>query len=84
MIKAQCLWDVAIKMKSSLDSTNVLVASLKPLLGHYGHVGNWKMMLNEKQKGRDWRLMIFANWSIFNTVHTFRQLAVELNKSLYT
>ena len=30
-IKAQCLWDVAIKMNSSIDSTNVLVANLKPL-----------------------------------------------------
>ena len=24
MVKAQCLWDVAIKMKSSIDSTNML------------------------------------------------------------
>ena len=31
MVKAQCLWDVAIKMNSSIDSTNVLVANLKPL-----------------------------------------------------
>ena len=31
MIKAQCLWDVAIKMNSSIDSTNVQVANLKPL-----------------------------------------------------
>ena len=31
MIKAQFLWDVAIKMKSIIDSTNVLVANLKPL-----------------------------------------------------
>ena len=27
MVKAQCLWDVAIKMNSSTDSTNVLVPS---------------------------------------------------------
>ena len=35
MVKAQCLWDVAIKMNSSIDSTdvlNVLVANFKPLL----------------------------------------------------
>ena len=25
MVKTQCLWDVAIKIKSSIDSTNVLV-----------------------------------------------------------
>ena len=31
IVKAQCLWDVAIKMNSSIDSTNVLVANLKPL-----------------------------------------------------
>ena len=31
MVKAQCLRDVAIKMNSSIDSTNVLVANLKPL-----------------------------------------------------
>ena len=31
MVKAQCLWDVAIKMNSSRDSANVLVANLKPL-----------------------------------------------------
>ena len=31
MVKVQCLWDVAIKMNSSIDSTNVLVANLKPL-----------------------------------------------------
>ena len=39
MVKAQCLWDVAIKMNSSIDSTNVLVANLKPL--HWGlcHAG---------------------------------------------
>ena len=30
MAKAQCLWDVAINMNSSIDSTNVLVANLKP------------------------------------------------------
>ena len=30
-VKAQCLWDVAIKMNSSIDSTNVLAANLKPL-----------------------------------------------------
>ena len=29
VIKAQYLWDVAIKMNSSIDSTNVLVANLK-------------------------------------------------------
>ena len=28
---AQCLWNVAIKMNSSIDKTNVLVAILKPL-----------------------------------------------------
>ena len=28
MVKAQCLWNVAIKMNSSIDSTNVLVANL--------------------------------------------------------
>ena len=32
MVKAQCLWDVAIKKNSSIDSTNVLVANLKPLM----------------------------------------------------
>ena len=31
MVKAQCLWDVAIKMNSSIDSTNMLVANLKSL-----------------------------------------------------
>ena len=31
MAKALCLWDVAIKMNSSIDNTNVLVANLKPL-----------------------------------------------------
>ena len=31
MVKAQYLWDVAIKMNSSIDSTNVLVANLKSL-----------------------------------------------------
>ena len=31
MVKAQCLWDVAIKMNSSTDSTNMLVTNLKPL-----------------------------------------------------
>ena len=31
MIKAQCLWDVAIKMNLNIDCTNVLVANLKPL-----------------------------------------------------
>ena len=31
MAKAQCLWDVAVKMNLSIDSTNVLVANLKPL-----------------------------------------------------
>ena len=31
MVKAQCLWDVAIKINSSINSTNVLVANLKPL-----------------------------------------------------
>ena len=31
MVEAQCLWDVVIKMKSSKNSTNVLVANLKPL-----------------------------------------------------
>ena len=31
MIKAQCLWDVLIKMKSNIGSTNVLVINLKPL-----------------------------------------------------
>ena len=31
MVKAQCLWDVAIKMNLSIDSTNVLVPNLKPL-----------------------------------------------------
>ena len=35
--KAQCLRDVAIKMNSSIDSANVVVANLKPLyFGHYG------------------------------------------------
>ena len=28
MVKVQCLWDVAIKMNSSVDGTNVLVANL--------------------------------------------------------
>ena len=32
MVRAQCLWDVAIKMNSSIDSTNILVANLKPLI----------------------------------------------------
>ena len=32
MVKAQCLWDVAIKMNSSIESTNVLVDNLNPLL----------------------------------------------------
>ena len=31
MVKVQYLGDVDIKMNSSVDSTNVLVASLKPL-----------------------------------------------------
>ena len=31
LVKAQCLWDVAIKMNSIIDSTNMLVANLKPL-----------------------------------------------------
>ena len=32
MVKAQCLWDVAVKMNLSIDSTKyVLVANLKPL-----------------------------------------------------
>ena len=31
MVKAQCLWEAARKMKSSTDTTNVLVANLKPL-----------------------------------------------------
>ena len=31
MVKAQCSWDVARKMNSSIDSTNVLVANLKAL-----------------------------------------------------
>ena len=30
VVKAQSLWDVAIKMNASIDSTNVLVANLKP------------------------------------------------------
>ena len=30
MVKEQCLLDVAIKMNSSVDCTNVLVANLKP------------------------------------------------------
>ena len=29
MVKTKCLWDVAIKMNSSIDSANVLVANLK-------------------------------------------------------
>ena len=29
MVKAQCLWDVTIKMSSSIDSTNVLAANFK-------------------------------------------------------
>ena len=42
MVKVQCLWDVAIKMNSSIDSTNVQVANLKPLYwALYGHVGSW-------------------------------------------
>ena len=32
MVKPQCLWDVAIKMNSSIDSTIVLVANCEPLL----------------------------------------------------
>ena len=31
MAKAQNLWDVSINMNSSIDSTNVLVANLKPI-----------------------------------------------------
>ena len=31
MVKAQCLRDLAIKMNSSIDSTNMLVAYFKPL-----------------------------------------------------
>ena len=31
IIKAQCLWDLATKMNSGLDSTNVLVSNLKSL-----------------------------------------------------
>ena len=31
MIKVQCLWDEAMNINSSIDSTNVLVANLKPL-----------------------------------------------------
>ena len=30
MAKTQCLWNVVIKMNSSIDSTNVLVVNLKP------------------------------------------------------
>ena len=40
MVEAQCFWDVAIKTNSSKDSINVLVANLKALIGHYGHVGS--------------------------------------------
>ena len=32
LVKVQCLWDVAIKMDSSIGSTNVLVANLKPII----------------------------------------------------
>ena len=28
MVKAQCLWDKAVKMNSSIDCSNVLVANL--------------------------------------------------------
>ena len=31
MVEVQCMWDVAIKMNSSMDNTKLLVANLKPL-----------------------------------------------------
>ena len=35
MVNTQCLWDMAM-MNSTTDSTNVLVANLKPIyFGHY-------------------------------------------------
>ena len=45
MEKAQCLWDEAIKMNSSIDSTNVLAANLK----HHGHVDSGLYTNHEKQ-----------------------------------
>ena len=54
MAKAQCLWDVAIKMHSSIDSTNVLVANLKPLYRElwplwYSHTGDQWGLKQPKQ-----------------------------------
>ena len=41
MVKEQCLWDVAIQMNSSIDSTNVQAANLKPLIYYCSiYIGN--------------------------------------------
>ena len=48
-MKAQCLWDVAIKMKASIDSTNVLVANMKPLKLRPYIAGSIRSRLETKQ-----------------------------------
>ena len=61
------MWDVAMKMNSSMDSTNAPVANLKPLhWAPYGHVGDLQATVNPNPNPNSSRLKIASRsetWS---------------------
>ena len=64
MVKAQCLGDVAIKMNSSVDCIDVLVANLKPLLQFFSVATSHKHCLCTITDVLFGNLRLFASYAI--------------------